>query len=317
MAESTLTEIAAELLERLETSSTRDRHRVIQDFFVTRLKQDEMALGSVKPGYYAALQGLVIDQVLPLYDRFTQKKEAILARRTRRGLWKYVLGTIVVVEVVEFILTKGRILSPGLFIPSIILEAILGTALYYLATKKDEWEIRYARSLFFEGVKGLDQKLVVDQQYDAFKESSGSDALALAEAVEIVSHYDRPDEFWRDYLKVRQADPMNRETQNQLGAPAFEPFLIRHINGVYNEVARQRRFDLLFCHAHQLFLERDPQYVMNFLENYAHGVGVSGAAGQSLSASLPPSATGLGSAPEDPVIHETHRSPAKQPIRHV
>lgn len=314
MAESTLTEVAAELLDRLESSSPLDRHRVIQDFFVTRLKQDEMALGSVKPGYYAALQAVVINEVLPLYERFRQKKEVLLARRARRGLWKFVLGTILVVEVIETILTRGRTFSPSLFIPSLILESLLGAALYYLATKKDEWEIRYARSLFFEGVRGLDQKLVVDQQYDAFKESSGSDDLALAETIEVVGQYRHPEEFWRDYLKVREADPVNRDSLHQLGLPAFSQFLNRHINGVYNEVARQRRFDLLFLHAHRLFLERDPQYVMSFLEDRPlSGISRSEAAG--CSEPLPPA--GQSADLDPPAASDLNRQPGKHPIRHV
>ncbi len=265
MSVPSLATLAPELFERLEATDAVDGPRVIHDFFVERIKADEMAMNSVNPSHYCLLEELVQRDILPLYEQFAAKKNTILARQSQRALWKYVLGTVFGLEILESLLTRGRSLTPQLMIPSILMESVLGASLFYFANKLDGWRIRLARSQFFQAIEGLDKKLLVDQQYDAFKEAMGADELVRAEAMEILSQYPKATDFWQDYRRVCQADPVYSEDRKRLGVPAFDRFLELHLKGVYNEVARQRRFHQLFLLAHQVFMDRDPNYITEWL----------------------------------------------------
>ena len=109
------------LLPRLEFCSEKDRKRVISDFFVERLKQDEMAYAGVKPEQYGLLEAIVLKDLLPSFESYLTRRQAILDQKLGRVFWKYVLGTILLTELVATFLTRGRSFSFRLFVPDISL----------------------------------------------------------------------------------------------------------------------------------------------------------------------------------------------------
>jgi len=79
--------------------------------------------------------------------------------------------------------------------------------------------------------------------------------------------YGTPAEFWRDYYKVRQADPTTVEEAAALGVERFHGFLELHVSGSLSEEARRQRFDALFLLAHKAFLLADRKnYVLKSLQ---------------------------------------------------
>ena len=89
-----------------------------------------------------------------------------------------------------------------------------------------------------------------------------------AEALEILTHYEKASNFWRDFVKVREADPTTPTEMRALKVPAFEKFLKFHVDGQHSEVARQHRFNRLFIEAHEVFVSRDREsYVLDHLKN--------------------------------------------------
>jgi hypothetical protein len=106
----------------------------------------------------------------------------------------------------------------------------------------------------------------VDSDYDQRRELLDDDILR-GEASEILTHYESAADFWRDYLKVREADPTLPAEVKKLNVPAFERFLRFHADGRCSEVARQQRFNRLFLEAHELFISRDrANYALNHLK---------------------------------------------------
>jgi len=111
----------------------------------------------------------------------------------------------------------------------------------------------------------LERKVQTDADYDNRRNLLDTDVLR-AEALEILTHYERPEDFWRDYRKVRQADPTVPAELKALNAQAFDKFLRFHVDGQHSEVARQHRFNRLFIEAHEVFISRDREhYVPNHL----------------------------------------------------
>jgi hypothetical protein len=91
-----------------------------------------------------------------------------------------------------------------------------------------------------------------------------------AEVLEILTHYEKAEDFWRDYAKIRKADPTTPAELKALSVPAFDKFLKFHVDGQHSEVARQHRFNRLFIEAHEVFLSRDrDNYVLGHLRDSA------------------------------------------------
>jgi len=91
-----------------------------------------------------------------------------------------------------------------------------------------------------------------------------------AEALELLTHYDRAEDFWRDYQRVRQADPTAPSEVKNLNVPAFEKFLKFHAGGSVSPTARQHRFNRLFIEANEVFISRDrDKYVLDHLKPLA------------------------------------------------
>ena len=91
--------------------------------------------------------------------------------------------------------------------------------------------------------------------------------MLRAEALEILTHYHSAEDFWKDYRRVREADPTVPGEARALNAPGFEKFLKFHLDGSHSSVARQHRFDRLFFEAHEILLSRDRKnYVLDHLK---------------------------------------------------
>src|SRR6266850_2110005 len=176
------------------------------------------------------------------------------------------LAPVAVVEVLEAILTRGRSMAPQVLIPTVILNAFIGFIIFTAAQYIDDLFIGRARKRLEKTLEHLDDKVRTDVDYDNRRELLDADVLR-ADAMEILTHYDQPDSFWRDYLKVREADPTVPAEVKALIVPAFERFLRFHVDGQYSEVARQHRFNSLFIEAHQILLSRErDKYVLNHLK---------------------------------------------------
>ena len=164
-------------------------------------------------------------------------------------------------------LTHGRSILPPVLIPTAILYSFIGFIIYSAAQYFDDLHLSRARKRLEKSIESLELKVQTDIDYDQRRQLLDTDILK-AEALEILSHYERPQDFWRDYRKAREADPGVPAEVRALNLPAFERFLKFHVTGQYSPVARQNRFDRLFIEAHELFVSRDREhYVLNHLKN--------------------------------------------------
>ncbi len=268
MSQLQLKQISKDIIDHAEKAmvSPRGLPKVVDDYFIQHLKEDEIAHAEVDPKLYESLRALVKTEVLPLYEQFQAEAARIQERKQKRKLWQYVLGTVALFEIFEALVTRGRSIAPQVLIPTAIIESFLGFIIYTAAQYLDDRQLARARRRLEKSMEGLDSKVQTDVDYDNRRQLLDADVLR-AEAVEILAQYERPEDFWRDYLKVREADPTVPGELKGLDVPAFEKFLKFHIDGQYSPVARQHRFDRLFIEAHELFINRDREhYVLNHLK---------------------------------------------------
>ena len=268
MSQLQLKQISKEIIKHAEEAVVPERGlpKVVDDYFIQRLKLDEMQHAEVDPRFYEGLRTMVKAEVLPLYEQFRLETARVRERRQKRKLWQYVLGTVAVVEVLEAILTRGRSMAPQVLIPTVILNAFIGFIIFTAAQYIDDLFIGRARKRLEKTLEHLDDKVRTDVDYDNRRDLLDADVLR-ADAMEILTNYEQPDAFWRDYLKVREADPTVPVEVKALNVPAFERFLRFHVDGQYSEVARQHRFNSLFIEAHQILLSRErDKYVLNHLK---------------------------------------------------
>jgi hypothetical protein len=267
-----LLSVCLDLFVRLEESLVTDRDVFFDDYFVTLVKRDEMDMVWVEPTYYQHLKTIIKNEVFPLYDRYVQVRDAILAKREKRQenkLWiKYCLYTIGICELIEAIASGGRSLRPQIFFPTVALEGLLGLGLYSLVNQRDNYILRAAKKKLLHSIREIDTKHDVAARYEIFREYSGGDLLR-AELQELLARYPSPAEFWQDYYAVRRADPTNERDLEKLGVARFQGFLELHAKGVYSTEARQQRFNELFIQAHRAFVENNREhYVVRHLAGF-------------------------------------------------
>jgi hypothetical protein len=269
MSQLQLKRISKEIIEHAEEAliPANGLPKVVDDYFVQRVKQEEMEHAEVDSRLLEGLRSVVKAEVLPLYQQYLLETSRFRERRHKRELWRYVLGTVGSCELLEAILTHGRSMNPSALIPTAILYSFIGFIIYTAAQYLDDLQIGRARKRLEKAIEGLEQRVQTDADYDHRRQLLDSDVLR-AEALEILTHYQNPEDFWRDYLRVRQADPSVPTELNALNLPAFNRFLKFHVDGQYSSVARQHRFDRLFIEAHEVLLSRDREkYVLNNLQN--------------------------------------------------
>ncbi len=268
MSELQLKKLSRELIDQAERSVI-PKERLgqwVDEFFVERLKRAEMEHAEVDPKLYEGLRSIARSDVVPRYQKYRAETERIEERRSRRKLWQYVLGTAVLMEVVEGLLTRGRSILPQVMIPTAIFYSFVGFIIYSAAQYFDDLLLARARKRFENALEGLDNKVQTDVEYDNRRQLLQADVMH-AEALEILTHYEEPAAFWADYSKVREADPTSPSAVRALGVVPFEKFLRYHVTGAYSEAARQQRFNRLFLEAQEVFVSRDREgYVVQHLK---------------------------------------------------
>jgi hypothetical protein len=270
MSEMQLKKMAKDLLDQADQDVI-PKQRLgdwLDNYFVGELKRAEMEHAEVDPTLFEGLRRVAQSDLAPLYEEYREQRERILTRRQNRRLWQYVLGTLGILELLEAGLTRGRSLLPQLLIPTAIFYSFIGFLLYGASQYLDDLQLRRARHRFQAALERLDRRVQTDSEYDNRRQLMQADVLA-AETVEILVHYTRPEDFWRDYLKVRQADPSTESAVDALQVPGFAKFLKFHAKGAYSAMARQHRFNRLFLEAQEIFVSRDrdhyvPQHLKNF-----------------------------------------------------
>jgi len=268
MSQLQLNRISREIIDHAEKALLPDQGlpKVVDDYFVQQLKRDEMEHAEVDARLYEGLRKVVQAEVVPLYARYRRETARIRERKQGRKLWQYVLGTVAFCEVLEALLTRGRSMAPQVLVPTAILECFIGFIIYVTAQYVDDLQLANARKRLERSLDGLELKAVTDAEYDNRRQLMDADVLR-AEAMEILTQYEEPEEFWRDYYRVRAADPTVPAEVQALKAPAFEKFLKYHVDGQHSAAARQHRFNRLFVEAHEVFISRDRDaYVLRHLK---------------------------------------------------
>jgi hypothetical protein len=268
MSEMQLKKMAKDLLEQAEQEVIPNQRLGdwLDNYFVGELKRAEMEHAEVDTSLYEGLRRVAKSDLAPIYEEYRVERDRILSRRQNRKLWRFVLGTLVILESAETVLTRGRSLLPQLLIPTAIFYSFIGFLLYSASQYLDDLQLNRARRRFEAALERLDRQVQTDSEYDNRRQLLQADVLA-AETLEILVHYPRPEDFWRDYLKVRQADPTTESAVEALQLPAFRKFLKFHVQGAYSAAARQHRFNRLFLEAQEIFVSRDrEQYVSQHLK---------------------------------------------------
>jgi len=269
MSQLQLNKVSKEIIKHAEEALVPEKGlpKVVDDYFIQRLKQDEMQHAQVDPRLYEGLRKMVQAEVVPLYEQFRVETWRVRERRQKRKVWQFVLGTVGTCEILEAVLTRGRSVAPQILIPSAILYSLIGFIIYTATQYVDDLYLARARKRLEKSIEGLEEKVQTDIDYDSRRQLLDTDVLR-AEAMEILTRYERPEDFWRDYFKVRKADPTVPSELKALNVPAFEKFLKFHVDGQQSEVARQQRYNRLFIEAHEVFVSRDRQnYVLNHLKD--------------------------------------------------
>jgi hypothetical protein len=269
MSQLQLNKISKEIIDQAEKAFVPERglSKVVDDYFIQRLKQDEMQHAQVDARLYDGLRKTVQVQVLPLYEQYRKEVARIRERKHNRKLWQYVLGTVGFFELLEAVVTRGRSVAPQVLMPTAILNSFIGFIIYTAAQYVDDLQLNRARKRLEKSLEGIDSKVQTDVEYDQRRQLLDTDVLR-AEALEILTQYERPEDFWRDYRKVREVDPTLPAELRSLNVPAFEKFLKFHVDGQHSAVARQHRFNRLFIEAHEVFLSRDREhYAVNHLKD--------------------------------------------------
>jgi hypothetical protein len=267
MSQLQLKRISKEIIDHAEQAMVPDSRlpKVVDDYFIQHLKEDELQHAEVDARLYEGLRKTFQSEVLPLYEQYRLEAARIRERKQKRKVWQYVFGALGACEILEALLTRGRSIAPQVLIPSAILYGFIGFIVYTAAQYLDDRQLARARNRLEQSLEGLDRMVQTDADYDNRRQLIDADVLR-AEALELLTHYERPEDFWRDYQKVRQADPTVPGELKTLNVPAFEKFLKYHVDGQHSPVARQHRFNRLFIEAHEVFISRDREkYVLNHL----------------------------------------------------
>jgi hypothetical protein len=259
--------IYEDLLTRLEGGMFTDRRKFIDDYIATMVKNEEMTTLWTDPSFYQQLKKAILDEFLPLYDKYSALREKE-EKKMERGTWPvYCLTVIGICLLIEVVFTEGRVLRPQMLLPAVVLDGVLGYGIWYLMNFRALSALRRINHSMLNGMRDMISRQRVSEQYEVFRTYTGGDLLK-AELQQLLASYATPDEFWQDYYLVRRADPTTPEELKKLGLPKFTGFLELHTGGTYSEEARQQRFDALFLLAHKSFILADRRnYVLNNLAN--------------------------------------------------
>ena len=271
IAQRTLLDVCMDLFAKLEASLVTNRQEFIDAYFATLVKQDEMATLWTEPAYYEHLRTVIQKEVLPLYDRYCALRAKLLERTEQRSWPRYCLWAIGLGLVLELLFTEGRVLRPQTLLPAVVVDGLLGYAVYYLLNFREAAALKRARRNLLNSIRELDTQHEVAKRYEIFRTYTGGELLT-AELQLLLASYATPGDFWRDYYTARKADPTTPAALEKLGIKRFNGFLELHVNGAYSPEARQQRFNALFLLAHKAFILNDREhYVLNTLKRNHEG----------------------------------------------
>ncbi len=263
--ESGLEDVWQDLFKQLEDEQVSDLSRRVDLYFEDSARAMELASMGVDASYHGELSRVIKQEILPAYEQYQQEKTAILEKKADRKLWKYVVGTVLIGNVLEAIVTRGKSMRPPVFVVTGIAETIVGTLLYGIVNLADRMRIDGARKRLEKTVTSIASRADQKHLYRQHLEVIGQD-LMEADAIGILSTYDNARDFWADYKRARIADPTNTHAIEQLGLPAFSAFLHQHCDDEYTNLRRNQRWDKLFVMAHEYFLEQKNDYALTHLE---------------------------------------------------
>ncbi|MDB6067310.1 MAG: hypothetical protein JWR26_3518 [Pedosphaera sp.] len=262
----TLLDVCMDLFAKLESSLVTNRQEFIDGYFATLVKQDEMATLWTEPAYYQHLRTVIQRDVLPLYDQYCAIRAKVLARIEQRSWPKYCTWAIGICLGLELFISEGRVLRPLTLLPAVAMDGLIGYGIYYLVNFRETSALKRARRNLLNSIRQMDTQHEVAKRYEIFRSYTGGELLT-AELQLLLASYPSPDEFWKDYHTVRQADPTSPSDLEKLGRKRFNGFLELHVNGTYSPEARQQRFNALFLQAHKAFILNDREnYVLNHLQ---------------------------------------------------
>ncbi len=268
MSQLLLQNVSREILDRAEESvvPAPQLGRLVDDYFVERLKREELDHTDENARLYDGMRQLLKTELSPLYAEYLATIWRIRESQGRQRVWHYVLGTVVTLEVLGAVVTRGRSLAPQVLLVSGVVNALLGLLIFAATQYVYDRQLNRARRRLEQAILHLGHKLQTDLAYDQRRGLLDGDVLR-AEALELLARYPQPEDFWRDYRRARAADPTTPAALRELNLPAFESFLKPHTEGALSSVARQDRFNRLFLAAHETFLARDREgYVLRHLE---------------------------------------------------
>src|SRR5262245_22599482 len=172
MSQVELTRISREIIDHAEKAVVPEKAlpRMVDDYFVQRLKEDEMHHAEVDPRLYEGLRNMVKAEVLPLYESYRLDTARTRDRKQRRKIWQYVLGTVAFCQVLEMVVTRGRSIAPQVFIPTTILYSFIGFIIYTAAQYLDDLQLNRARHRLEKSLEGLERRAQTDADYDQRRE---------------------------------------------------------------------------------------------------------------------------------------------------
>ena len=87
MSQLQLNKVSKEIIRHAEEALVPEKGlpKVVDDYFIQRLKQDEMQQAQVDPRLYEGLRKMVKAEVVPLYEQFRQDTYRVRERRPGRG----------------------------------------------------------------------------------------------------------------------------------------------------------------------------------------------------------------------------------------
>jgi hypothetical protein len=262
-----LDEIYDELLKKLEGNVVTNRNQFVEDYIATMVKHDEMTTLWTDPAFYQQLKQAIREELLPVFDRYQELRARESRKLESNTLSRYCLWGAGICILLEALLTEGRGLRPPLLALATLIGGLLGWGVWRILNSRTLQTIHRLEDGFEQSVRDLIRKQEISENYETFREYTGGELLR-AELQELLSHYTKPQEFWRDYREVRLADPITTEALHKLSKPWFNNFLQLHTQGTYSQEAREQRFNALFLLAHKAFLLADRKgYVQSHLDH--------------------------------------------------
>ena len=210
-----------DLFGKLEASLVNNRKEFIDAYFATMVKQDEMATLWTEPAYYEHLRTVIQKDVLPLYDRYCAIRAKVLERTEQRSWPKYCLWAIGIGLALELIFTEGRLLRPPMLLPALMVDGLVGYALFYLVNFREASALKRARRNLLNSIRELDTQHEVAKRYEIFRTYTGGDLLT-AELQLLLASYASPEEFWNDYYAVQEGRPDHPGRPGEAGHQAIQ-----------------------------------------------------------------------------------------------